>query len=145
MGQISRTVQCHSCWKHLLQGLAFCSCVVCLRPDEATIKKDQSKIPSFDSTLLSCWNKSTKGQEAWRNSMATRPLESNGCQKRSMGKGTPLRSDGKRTNNIEILSKPIDRQKILPVPGLPHDDRHLLHRTLASEAPVREHHHAGMQ
>ena len=31
------------------------------------------------------------------------------------------------------------------IPGPPHDDRHLVHRTLARQAPVREHHHAGMQ
>ena len=34
---------------------------------------------------------------------------------------------------------------ILPILGLIHDDRHLLHRTLASKAPVREHHHVGLQ
>ena len=34
---------------------------------------------------------------------------------------------------------------ILPILGLSHDDRHLLHRTRASEAPVREHHHVGVQ
>ena len=39
LGQMTRTVQCHSCWKHLPEGLAFCSCGVCLRPDEATIKR----------------------------------------------------------------------------------------------------------
>ena len=33
---------------------------------------------------------------------------------------------------------------ILPMPGPPHDDRHLQHRTLAPEAPVRKHHHAMM-
>ena len=36
-------------------------------------------------------------------------------------------------------------RRILPIHGPPHDDRHLLHRTLAPEAPVRKHHHAGMQ
>ena len=30
--------------------------------NEATIKKDQSKIPSFDNALLSCSNKSIKVQ-----------------------------------------------------------------------------------
>ena len=33
---------------------------------------------------------------------------------------------------------------ILPIPGPPHDDRHLVHRTLAPEALVRKHHHAGI-
>ena len=79
--QISRTVQCHSCLKHLRERLAFFSCGVCLRPDEA-IKRIKARF--FDSTLVRCPNKSLKAQEAWRNSVATRPLESNGCQKRSM-------------------------------------------------------------
>ena len=39
LGQMTRTVQCHSCWKHLPEGLAFCSCGACLRPDEATMKR----------------------------------------------------------------------------------------------------------
>ena len=46
-------------------------------------KKDHRKTPSFDSAFLCCSNKSIKEQEAWWNSVATRPLESNGCQKRS--------------------------------------------------------------
>ena len=81
LGHVTRTVQCHSCRKHLPEGLAFCSCGVCLRPGEATKKGSQQY---SNSTLLSCSNKSIKGQEAWRNSVATRSLESNGCQKRSM-------------------------------------------------------------
>ena len=35
--------------------------------------------------------------------------------------------------------------RILAIPGLPHDDRHLSHRNLAAEAPVREHHHVDVQ
>ena len=37
LGQISRTVHCHSCLKHIPEGLTFCSCGVCLRPDDETI------------------------------------------------------------------------------------------------------------
>ena len=144
---MTRTIQCHSCWKHLPDGLAFCSCGVCLRPDQSNNKKDQSEIPSFDSTLLCCSNKSIKGQEAWRNSVATRLLESNGCQKRS--KETWL---GYYHNLVatawevqKFSASPWMDGRILPILALPHDDRHLLHRTLASEAPVRERHHVGMQ
>ena len=41
LGQISRAVQCRSCWKHFPEGLAFCSCGTCLRPDENN-KKNQT-------------------------------------------------------------------------------------------------------
>ena len=82
LGQISRTVQCHSCLKHLPEGLAFCSCGVCLRADEATMKRINARF--FDSTLVPYPPKSLKGQEAWRNSVATRPFQSNGCQKGRM-------------------------------------------------------------
>ena len=40
LGQTSRTVQCHSCLKHIPEGLKFCSCGVCFRLDEETIQKD---------------------------------------------------------------------------------------------------------
>ena len=85
LGQISRTVQFHLCLKHIPEGRTFCSCGVCLPPDEETNTKDQCQIPCFDRPLLPCTSESLKGQEARRDSVATRPLESNGCQKRSMG------------------------------------------------------------
>ena len=34
LGQISKTMQCHSCLKHLPPRFRFCGCGVCLRPDE---------------------------------------------------------------------------------------------------------------
>ena len=75
LGQMTRTVQCHSCWKHLPEGLAFCSCGVCLRPDEATIKRIKVR---FQALTVLYYNKSIKGRDAWRNSVALRLLESNG-------------------------------------------------------------------
>ena len=47
------------------------------------INKKRS-IPSFHSPLSSCTSESLKGQEARRDSVTTRPSESNGSQKRSM-------------------------------------------------------------
>ena len=39
LGQISRTVQCHSYLKHIPVGLIFSSCGICLRRDEETIQR----------------------------------------------------------------------------------------------------------
>ena len=54
LGQM--TVQYYSCWKHLLEGLAFCFCGVCLRLDEATIKRIkvrfQALIVLYDLALI---------------------------------------------------------------------------------------------
>ena len=38
LGQICRTDQCQSCLKHVPEGLIFCSCGICLRPDEEQIQ-----------------------------------------------------------------------------------------------------------
>ena len=106
LGQMTRFVQCHSCWKHLPEGLAFCSCGVCLRLDEATIRRIKARFQALTVPYyLARIN----------------------------------RSRGKKHGETQW------QRGILPIPGLPHDDQHLVHRTLASEAPVREHHHVGMQ
>ena len=47
--------------------------------------------------------------------------------------------------NADASNSPWMDRRILPILGLPHDDRHLFYRTLTPEAPVREHHHVGMQ
>ena len=64
MGQLSRTVQCHPCLKHIPEGLTFCSCGICLRFDEATTPR----IPGYHSSLLPCTSDLLKRQEAWRSS-----------------------------------------------------------------------------
>ena len=72
--------------------------------------------------------------------MAKIPLESNACTKRSTAKGsrlTPSWSGGK-------TASPWMDRIILPILGPHHDDRHFQKRTLAPEAPIREHHHAAM-
>ena len=77
LGQISRTVQCHACLKHVPEGLIFCSYGICLRPHEETIKRIKSR---YQALIVLCYfarSESLKGQEARRDSVATRPLESN--------------------------------------------------------------------
>ena len=73
LGQISRTVQCHSCLKHLPEELTFCSCGVCLRPDEVTKKGSKPDSKLFDSTLLPCTSASFKEKEARGDSVQTTP------------------------------------------------------------------------
>ena len=46
-GQISRTVQCHSCLKHVQEGLIFCSCGICLRPDEEQIQSIKARVQAM--------------------------------------------------------------------------------------------------
>ena len=46
-GQMSSTVQCHSCFKHLPEGSDFSSCGVCLRHDEATIGRVKARFQTL--------------------------------------------------------------------------------------------------
>ena len=46
---------------------------------------------------------------------------------------------------MKFWASPRMDRNILSIPGLPHDDRHLLRRALAPEVSVREHHHTGVQ
>ena len=70
LGQVSRTVQCHSCWKHLPEGLAFCSCGICLRPDEAKMKRikvrfQTIKVPYYLARIKRSRGK-THGETQWQ-------------------------------------------------------------------------------
>ena len=47
LGQVSSTVQCHSCLKHLSEGLTFCSCGICLRPDEENIMRIKARFQAL--------------------------------------------------------------------------------------------------
>ena len=47
LGQISRTVQCQSCSKHIPKRLIFCACGVCLQPDEETIKRIKARFQAL--------------------------------------------------------------------------------------------------
>ena len=47
LGQISRTVQCQSCLKHVPEGLIFCSCGICLRPDEEPIQRIKARFEAM--------------------------------------------------------------------------------------------------
>ena len=47
LGQISMTVQCHSCLKHVPEGLKLCGCGVRRRPDEETINKIRARFQAL--------------------------------------------------------------------------------------------------
>ena len=47
LGQISRTVQRQSCWKHIPEGLIFCSCGICLRLDEEQIQRIKARLETM--------------------------------------------------------------------------------------------------
>ena len=49
LGQISMTVQCHSCLNQEPEGFKFCGCGICLRPDEDTITESK---PDFKRWYL---------------------------------------------------------------------------------------------
>ena len=144
LGQISRTVQYQSCLKHILEGLTFCACGTRLRPDEEIHTKDQSQIPGCDCPLLLCTSELLKRKKTQRNSVAKRPLESNGCPKRSKKDQDSIVIGWQEDEKYRNSQKAHGWTRILPILEPPHDDRHLLHRTLAPEALVREHHHVGM-
>ena len=47
LGQMSCTIQCHSCFWHMPEGLKFCICGMRLRPDEDTIRKYQARFQTL--------------------------------------------------------------------------------------------------
>ena len=47
LGQMSSTIQCHFCYKHLPHGLRICLCGMCLRPDEDTISKIEARFKTL--------------------------------------------------------------------------------------------------
>ena len=75
--QISVTAQCHSCLKHVPEGLQFCGCGVSVRPDEATINRIKARFPVLISTYYLARVNHSKRKETRRCSMATRSSESN--------------------------------------------------------------------
>ena len=105
-------------------------------------KQNQCQIASFDRDVLSC-SESYKMKEARRFPMATRPLESNRRLERSTGTQQPSLDPEQVAERRAIHNFPVgdwvDR-KLLPSPGLPHDDRHLPPRALSPEESVRLHH-----
>ena len=47
LGKISKTSQYRSCLKHLTEGVTFCGCGVCLRPDEDTINRIKARFQAL--------------------------------------------------------------------------------------------------
>ena len=143
MGQISRTVQCHSCLKHLRAGLIFCSCGTCLRADEEQKTNNHIQIPGYDCSLLSCKEVKDTARFNGKETMGKQWMEE---EKEGSRHHRNQMARGWKVSNFSAGPR-MDR-RILSILGLPHCDRHLPHRTVAPEAPeapVREHHHIGVQ
>ena len=67
------TTQCHSCLKHLPEGLNFCQCGACPRPDEDTINIIQMRFKAFTVPhYLARINRSRRkkcGEQKWQTSL----------------------------------------------------------------------------
>ena len=50
LGQMSSTIQCHSCFKHMPEGLGFCPRGLCLRSDEATVRITHARFQTLNVT-----------------------------------------------------------------------------------------------
>ena len=139
--QIPVTSQCHSCWRHLPEGLTFCECGVCLRPDEEFINRVKSKISSFDSTVFSCTSESFKREHTRRFTMAGGPLESNRRQKRSTETLAFLDieqvGEWRAAQNFSVESW-VD-SNLLSISGPPYNGWHLPQRVLSSKEFLRKH------
>ena len=119
-----------------------------LRTFFLAMKNDQSQIPKCESPSTPCTRENLKEQEAWRDSVTTRKLGSNGCQKMNMETQTRHHCDqvARGWKSIEILSKLTDGQNNIA------DTWTASRRSDTSytapwqqKAAVREHHHVGVQ
>ena len=64
------TTQCHSCLIHLPEGLNFCPCGACLRPDENTINMIQMIFKAFtvphDLARINRSRRKKCGEQKWQ-------------------------------------------------------------------------------
>ena len=103
--------------------------------------QNQSKISSFDSSVLCCEGESLTVQESRRAKVARRPLESNGCLKRCKEAQLCLFS-GTIARWSSILRFWIEDQfdkSLWPLPWLPHNDRHQPRTSSPPKTPQWEH------
>ena len=76
LGQISSTVQCHSCLKHMPEGLKSCECGVCLWPDEDTINRMkasfQALIAPYELARVNRSRGERHGDQPWQEDQRNR-------------------------------------------------------------------------
>ena len=111
LGQISRTVQCQSCLKQLPEGLIFCSCGICLRPDEEQIQRLNARfqVPCY-LARVNCSRGKIHGEAQWQEDH----WKAKDGQEEQEGTITvPSCSDGRMTKSIENLRKFMDGWKII--------------------------------
>ena len=146
LGQISRTVQCQSCLMHIPEGLVFCSCGMCLRQGEEQIQRIKAR---FEAMMVP-WclarvnyprgerqQRSSITQKRWKQWMPEEePERTNSFHRAQMAEGRKV----SRISESSWMGR-----RLLPIPGRPHDGRHLLKRNLAPVEPVRKHHRPGIR
>ena len=99
LGQMYSTMQCHSRYEHLPEGLKFCICEICLRPDEDTIRKNQARfqtliVPHYFARIDRSRGKKG-GEPTWQKDHWT-------------AVDATLQSGGKRMRSTENRSWPTD-------------------------------------
>ena len=77
------TTQCHSCLKHLPEGLKFCSPGACLRPGEDTINRKQMRFKALIVPYYLARLYRSRGKKCGEQKMANRSLDSRRRQERS--------------------------------------------------------------
>ena len=106
LGQISMTVQCHSCLKHVPEGLKLCGCGVRLRPDEETINKIRARfqalIVPYYLTQVKRSRGKKHGEAHWQQDHHTAMDAKGGAWKNN--KHTSVLSRWKKMNNTESHS-----------------------------------------
>ena len=102
--------------------------------------KDQSQIPSL--ARVNCSRGKKHGETQWQQDHWKAVDARRGALKHNKDTIVIRWQEDEKYRNSQQAHE-MDR-RILPILGLPHDDRHLLHSTVASEAPVREHHLVGV-
>ena len=104
MGQISKTVQCQFCLKH--EGLIFCSCGICLRPDEEQAQRIKTGfevviVPHYFARVNYSRGK-RHGEAQWQKDIGKQEMPTE-------------EQVGTLTKSIESLRKFMDGQKIVGI------------------------------
>ena len=79
LGKTTATCQCQSFFEHMLEGMCFCECGYCPHQNEDIINKIKARFKTLIAPNYLPRMKSSRGEKAWRATLARRSLESQGC------------------------------------------------------------------
>ena len=108
LGQMSSTIQCHSCYKHLPEGPKIWISRICLRPDEDTIRKIEARFKTVIVPHVFAYINRSRGKKCVP--MAKRSLESEGRRHEQRSKMARIlsQSGGNRMSSTENRRWPTD-------------------------------------